>query len=320
MSKIDLRIRNGDIVYQPVIVNEVKWTTERTGTPGKLTFDVVKDGIINFQEGNEVSLYVDDKPIFFGFVFQKKRDKGERISVTAYDQLRYLKNKDVYMFEGKSATEFIQMIATDFKLNCGFICDTGYVIPQAIYDNETLFDMIQKALDETLTNTKRIFVLYDDFGKLTLKNINDMKLNYVICDSNAENYDYTTSIDGDTYNQIKLSYDNKDTGKRENYIEKSSENINNWGVLQYFEKANSNIGLQEKAKSLLQLYNKKTRVLSLKNILGHTDVLAGSGVAVGLNLGDVIVNQYFLCESVTHTFKSDIHLMDIKLKGSDFIV
>lgn len=40
--------------------------------------------------------------------------------------------------------------------------------------NQTLFDMVQNALNETLTNTKNLFVLYDDAGKMTLKNINSM--------------------------------------------------------------------------------------------------------------------------------------------------
>ena len=35
--------------------------------------------------------------------------------------------------------------------------------------------MVQNALDETLRQTKQLFILYDDCGSLTLKNINSLK-------------------------------------------------------------------------------------------------------------------------------------------------
>lgn len=317
---LNIRIINGGTSYEPVVLGEVKWSTERYGSPGKLTFDVVKDGVINFQEGNAVQLYVDETPLFFGYVFEKKRSKAETISVTAYDQLRYLKNKDVKQFENMKASEIVKSLAEDFLLDCGEIADTKWIIESLVEDNKTLFDMIQDALDETLTNTKIMYVLYDDFGKLTLKNVEDMKLNILLTDETAEDFDYTTSIDSETYNQIKIVYDNKDTGTRDVYITKDSGNIENWGLLQYVEKVDSDIGIKNKVNALLSLYNKKTRRLSLKNVFGDKSVRAGSGVSISLNLGDVAVNQYFICEAVTHSFKADMHLMDITLRGADFIV
>ena len=53
------------------------------------------------------------------------------------------------------------------------------------------------------------YCLYDDFGKLTLKNIESMKLDLLVDSETAENYDYTSSIDSNTYNKVKLFYDNK---------------------------------------------------------------------------------------------------------------
>ena len=63
------------------------------------------------------------------------------------------------------------MISEDFEMQCGEIEDTGFKIPSRIEENTTLFDMIQNALDLTLENKKEMYVLYDDFGKITLKNI-----------------------------------------------------------------------------------------------------------------------------------------------------
>jgi hypothetical protein len=315
-----LKIINGDTEYTPAVAGDIKWSTERAGAPGSLTFDVVKDGTLNFQEGNLVQLFVDEAPIFYGYAFQKKRSKGEIISVTAYDQLRYLKNKDSFIFEGQTASQFIKKVADIFSLQTGELADTEYVIEKGVLDNKTLFDMFQELLDTTLMNTKKLFVLYDDFGKLTLKNIEEMKLDILLDDQTAEDFDYTSSIDGETYNQIKLAYDNKETGIREAYMVIDGVNIDRWGVLQYYEKSNTNVGLEKKAAALLDLYNRKTRTLSIKNAFGSPKVRAGCSVGVSLHLGDINVNHYFVCEKVTHTFREDMHLMDLTLRGGDILV
>ena len=122
------------------------------------------------------------------------------------------------------------------------------------------------------------------------------------------------------YNKIKLIYDNKDTGKREIYITKDSNNINNWGVLQYFEKLNSNENAQAKADALLQLYNRKTRKLQIKNAIGDIRVRGGSSVIVQLDLGDLKVQNFMIVEKVKHNFKNGEHFMDLTLIGGDGFV
>ncbi len=84
--------------------------------------------------------------LFYGYVFIKKRNKDSSISVTAYDQLRYLKNKDIYSFVNKKATDAIKQIVDDFQLQVGDIADTGYVIPKYRGSNETLLDIMQTML------------------------------------------------------------------------------------------------------------------------------------------------------------------------------
>jgi hypothetical protein len=314
----------GKKAYLPIIEEGIEWSTERRSTPGKLTFKVVKDDIISFSEGAAVRLKVDGKAVFFGFVFSKKRDKDQIIIVTAYDQLRYLNNKDTYVYENKTASQFIKMIAADFALNVGTIEDTGFVIASRVEDNTSLFDMIENALDLTLTNSKEMFVLYDDFGKLTLKNISSMYVGesgaYLMIDEETgENFEYTSSIDSDTYNKIKLTYDNDETGKREVYIAQDSSHMNAWGILQYFDTLSDGENGQSKADALLQLYNKKTRNLKITNALGDTRVRAGSMVVINLNLGDMSLKNFMLVEKVKHTFKLDSHFMDLTLRGGEFV-
>lgn len=316
---IELYIQNGNKLFQPLIEDGIVWETERKGSPGKLTFTVIKDNIINFQEGNPVMLKIDGKNIFYGFVFKKTRDKNHHIKVIAYDQLRYLKNKDTIIYKNTMASDLIKMIAADYNLQLGIIENTNYVIPERTEDNSTLFDVILTALELTLTNKKTMYILYDDFGKLTLKSLGNMKTTLLIDEETGENFDYTSSIDDSTYNQIKIQYDNEETGKKETFIAKDSSHINEWGLLQYYDTVKNVENAQAKADALLDLYNAKTRNLKITNAIGHLDVRAGKMVIVMLNLGDIEVGNYFLVEKCKHSFKNDEHFMDLTLRGGEFI-
>lgn len=304
---------------QPSVEEGIVWETSRKGVPGKLSFKVVQDQALEFEEGNAVRMKKNGKNIFYGFVFTKKRDKKGHISVIAYDQLRRLKNKDTYVYTNKTASEFIKMVASDLRMNVGSIEDTSFKIASRVEDNKTIFDMFQNALDLTLDNKKEMYVLYDNFGKLTLRDIEKMKLDVLIDEETAEDFDYTTSIDSNTYNKIKLSYENEKTGKREIYIAQDSNNINNWGVLQYFETIQEATNGKLKANTLLDMYNRKTRNLSIKNALGNIYVRGGNMLVVRLNLDDIKVMNYMIVENVKHTFKENEHFMDLQLIGGDFV-
>lgn len=314
-----LLIQNGNTVYEPVTQDEIVWTTERKGTPGKLEFKVLKDNIINFEEGNPVSFKVNNEKVFYGFVFTKKREKDKIIKVTTYDQLRYLKNKSSYVYTNKRADELVKMIANDFLLNVGTLENTGYTIAKKSESDKTLFDIILNALDETIQNKKEMYVLYDDFGKLCLKNLERMKIGLIIDEETAQNYDYQSSIDTDTYNKIKLVYDNKETGKREVYIAQDTNNMNNWGVLQFFDTIDEKTNGAIKANSLLKMYNQKTRSLEIKKAIGDIRVRGGSLIIVNLDLGDIKLQNFMLVEKAKHTFKNGEHFMDLTLRGQDFI-
>lgn len=316
---IELLIQNGDKVYSPIVQEGISWSTERQGSAGQLSFKVVKDDIISFQEGDPVRLKVDGSEVFYGFVFKKKRSKDHIIDVTAYDQIRYLKNKDTYVYENKTAGELIQMIAKDFNMQTGFIEDTGFKIPSRVEENTSLIDMIQNALDLTLENQKYLYVMYDDFGKITLKGLDNMRLNVLIDEETGENFDYTSSIDEKTYNRIKLTYDNEKVGKREVYIAQDSNNMNRWGILQYFDTLKEGENGKAKADALLSLYNAKTRNLTIKDAFGDIRVRAGSMVVVMLYLGDIKVENLMLVEKCKHEFKNGQHTMNLTLRGGEFI-
>lgn len=316
---------SGTKAYQPAVQEGITWSTERKSTPGKLVFKVLKDDMLDFSEGCPVRLRVDDDNVFFGFVFKQQRTKEQIITVTAYDQLRYLKNKDTQVYEGKTAAQFIEMIAADYALNVGTLEDTGFVIESRVEENTSLFEMISNALDLTLTNTGEMYVLFDDFGKLTLKGLPSMYVGvpgaYLMIDEETgENFDYTSSIDDNTYNRIKLTYDNEDSGYRDVYIAQDSSRINKWGILQYFDTLQKGENGQAKADALLKLYNKKTRSLKITDALGDNRVRAGSMVVINLDLGDDMkLKNWMLVEKCDHTYKEGEHWMDLVLRGGDFV-
>ena len=319
----ELLIQNGDKTYIPVVQDGIEWSTERVGVPGKLVFKVHWDSVLDITEGNAVRFRWNDNNIFYGFIFKISRDKDQILTVTAYDQLRYLKNKETYVYENQRADEVVKMIASDFGLLMGELENTGYKIPSRVEDGQTLFDIIQNALDDTLLNRATMYVLYDDFGKIALKGLDSMRVGepgaYLLIDEETgENFSYNSSIDENTYNQIKLYYDNEKTG-RDVYVARDSSNINNWGVLQYYEALQEGEDGKTKADALLKLYNVKQRRLTIEKAFGDPRVRAGSLVGVIMDLGDVKVENYMLVETCKHTFSDGYHVMDLKLRGGEFV-
>lgn len=313
---VEILIQN-DKVYLPSLEGDVKLERSRQGAPSKLTFTVLKDGVLNFQEGNPVTLRVNGQPVFAGFVFSKSRNDNVKIKVTAYDQIRYLKNKDTLSYANLTYAQLLKRVATDYHLKVGAVADTKYKIPARIEEG-TLIDILQTASDLTVVNTGALFVLYDDFGKLTLKPLKDMILNVVVDEETAGGYDYTSSIDKDTYDRIKLAIDNDETGQRETHVLNEPGNQAKWGVLQYYEKLDGDSSaalLTQRAKTLLKYYNKKHRTLTIKKAFGDPRVRGGSLLVVKLGLGDISVQNYMCVEKVTHTWAAGVHTMDLNLSG-----
>lgn len=308
-------------MYDCAVKEGIVWETHRKGTPGKLTFTVVKDDVISFAEGDAVRFDYDGNKVFFGFVFTKKRTDNRLISVTAYDQLRYFKNKDTYGYKNKTAAQLLNMIANDAKpkLSLGIVEDTKHVIASRIEDDQEYFTMLNNILSETTRNTGKMYVLYDDYGKLNLQEANKLRTDILIDEELGEKFDYTTSIDENTYNKIKLVRENKETGKREIFIAQDSKNMNQWGMLQLTGKVEDGENGKVKADALLNLYNRKSRKLHINKVFGDVRVRGGSTLAVQMYLGDLNVANFMMVETVKHTFNESDHRMDLKLIGGDFV-
>lgn len=318
--KIKLQIAQTDGTWKvPQVLDDLTWTTERRATPSKLTFTVLKDGLQSFVEGAKVSLKVDDTFVFWGYVFSKQRNSDGLIHVTAYDQLRYFKAKESLIYKnGETASDIIKILAQRFNLKLGSIAETGFKLP-ARNEEATVFDIIYNALDITFLNDKEknLYVLYDDYSDITLKKASDMLIpDLIINASNTQDFDYTSTIDEDVYTQIKVAYDNKDTGVREIYMVKNDTTQAQWGVLQMYHKVDDKSNAANIANIAAERFAQKKRILRIQNTKGDLRVRAGCSVMIVLDLGDVKTNKYMLCESVTHHFSADEHTMDIEVYDS----
>lgn len=275
---------------------------------------------IDLPMGSTISLKVTEggktKGKFFGYIFSV--EPGEKsTNYTAYDQLRYLKNNESYVLTNMTHEMVIRNIGKDFQLRLGTIEGVGYRLPERVEDNKALGDIIQRALDFTLQGTGRMFIIRDEFGYLCCRDVSRLMTNIVIGDNSLmKDYTYKADIDNETYNAIKLYKDNQDTGKREVYIVKDSNNQRRWGVLQKFQSIDENTTdaqAREKASQLLSLYNKVNRTLKLK-CKGVLDLEPGNGIYLQLNnIPGIKYNQNAIISKIDDTYENGIHSMDIEV-------
>lgn len=317
-GSVQVIIKNAKKKFTVPVKDGMKITWERKGTPGKLTFEAKYEKDFKIVEGNSVLIIVDGTNFFYGFIFSRQMSKEGFMSYTAYDQLRYLKNKETLIYKNKRADQVIRIIAERFNLKCGTLANTSYAM-SAVEDDATLFDIIQNALDDTLMTKNKLYVFYDKVGKLRLTNVVDMKVNDCLIDEETgEDFAYKTTIDDEVYNQIKLVYENKDKGTYDLYVAKDSKNINSWGVLQMLETIEDPDVGKLKSRAYLKLYNKKRRNLQITGVIGNKKVRAGSLVPVLLDLVDIKIANYMLVDKVTHIFKNRQYTMDLSLSGGGF--
>ena len=86
------------------------------------------------------------------------RDSSNIVTITAYDQIRYLKNKDTLVYENKTADGVVALIGEKYGFNIGTLANTVWVIASRVEDNVSLLDMISNALDQTLQNTGDLYI------------------------------------------------------------------------------------------------------------------------------------------------------------------
>lgn len=312
--------RNGVTFDASKAVSDITITTYLDDNPGKLEFTVLAVDSLTFAEGATVYVVVDDYNMFKGFVFKKSHTEvPNRVKVTCYDQLRYLKNKDSRVFENVTSNQIFEQLCKDFVLQYKTVDASSHICAPRSEDATSLYDMIKNALNDTMNNTGKWYFIRDNFGTLEHINITSCIRPEMLGDKSfVTGFDYETSIDDGVYNQIKLYRDNETTKKREVFIVNDTINggdkIRRWGILQLYEKIDESYNIaqiESRALTMLRYYCNTRQSLKLK-CLGVKEFFAGCIFKCEIaNLGDTSLNSYLLVTQCTHKLSNSSHTMDI---------
>ena len=313
MANLEFMVRTGNKMYEiSELVSSISYTDKLNDGCSKLDFSFVDDDL-NLANGNPVRFRYGGVNIFSGIVFKHGHANEKEISVTAYDQLRYGKAKDEIVVLKDTASTLVKRMNTYFGLRQGIITDTKYVLATAVQDGKTWLDIVYDGIGETLQNTGKKYCLRDEFGAVSLRNLEDLKTNLILGDESlVYDFKYEKSIDDDFYNRVKI-YVKGDKGKPGRIVvEDSNNSIKKYGLLQYFESVDKDTNISQakaKAKALLGLYNHEVESLSLE-CLGDTSIRAGSSFFVVID--GIKMNKRLFVKSVTHDFLP-IHTMSLEV-------
>lgn len=301
--------------FNEVVKDEITLESTEDSGANKLTFSYLSTNNIVVGNGSSVRFDYNGLQVFYGYVFSATVNEKGLVNVVAYDSLRYFKYKDSKIINNSNNTlsKLVRQIIQDRNLVAGVITETAHVFPPELIDNQTYLDMIYDKISDQLLYTGNKYILYDDYGQIALQEVKELRLPVVITKGNFTDFEYKKSIDGETYNIVKIAKDNKETGTRENYIVLDSNSINKWGMLQYYEViSNDNINdaqIKDKANKLLDFYNQEEQTLKI-TCLGDSRVKAGLGVF--FDIPQININKWVRVKSVTHTFYPTYQTMDIE--------
>lgn len=315
-SRLKVYIKSKLVVYDVPVAEEACIEKEEF-CASKFTFSVMKDSVVSFNQGDAVSVKYDSEGIFYGYVFSKSRDKDGLIKVTCYDQMRYMKNRRTYTRGSMRLDEIVEKIASDYSLRVGEIEKSSTTLPSVAADNVSLLDVVKKACKDTMHLTGKRFILYDDCGKLVLKNEESMYVNLVIDASQAENYVYSDTIDRDVYNMVQIYSDNKKANLRSVTTLSDKSNMALWGTLILSKKATDPDNAYSEGKNLLKEYNRINREIVFKTVKGDLRFVPGCHVYVKMTMGDLYFDGYVRVTKTVHKFKNNFYSTDIYIDGSE---
>lgn len=298
-----LTIFHKSFAIKPIVIGKVLWQTDIRNYPGSLRFSLLIVDSLKISNGDKVCFTFDNQKIFCGYIFSLTFTQNNIVNIVAYDQIRYLKNQDTSIYEDMTASQILQKICSEYNLKTGQIDHTSHIIPALISRNLSLLGIIQKALDIDEANTGKKYIIYDDFGKITLKNTENLLTSTVISEKNADSFNYTKEIDTDTYNQIKMTFGNIKKGYKEIVFKSGENSIKNWGILQYCGNADNFENATAKAKTLLENKNREKQSFSLSIIGGNNNLRAGTELIILSNNKKYVIT----IKKAIHSFQNGEH-------------
>lgn len=300
-------------------IESITWEGESKRPNRSLTIDFKNtvDGrnkAFAISNGEAVQCFIDNRKIFVGVVFSADIDVSGNMTVSCFDRNYYtMKSKTTRQFKNKKASDIVKLLANDFSIPIGTIEDTGFVIPKLILRNNSLFEMMEKAISLTFKQTGKRFFFGNEDGKLTLRQHKNNVTPWILAaGSNLTSASYSLSIE-DTKTQVQVvgGKDNKFT-----HTAKSVSSQKLYGVMQHYEEIDEDATksqVKQRAETLLKDLNVINDQASISAI-GILDVITGVGVYVREPMTGLAGGYYVTSD--THTIRNSIHEMQLEISKS----
>ncbi|SDR81445.1 hypothetical protein SAMN05444162_0104 [Paenibacillaceae bacterium GAS479] len=312
-------------------VQSVEWSGQKYRAPRSINvtlLSIARGGHqpVEVDCGDAILCRWKDEELFRGTVFSLDHSSDGQLTLTAYDQLYYLvNNSDTYTFKGLTAAGILRKLCSDFQLTPGSIADTRHVVSQ-ISEDESLYDMVLRALDSTYKQLGSRHSIRSKSGKVDLLPLKDTVQKWIIeSGGNLISYSASASIE-ETATRVKLHKEGKE-GKEGKDGEKGAGAItvvasskalqSRYGVLQLYESISEELNkaqLQQRAQAMLKEKGRVKRTLSLE-AWGIPSVVAGSGVHV--IIPELNVKRGYFVDEDTHSFEGNLHTMSLTLTETD---
>jgi hypothetical protein len=294
----------GEIFEISTLSERIQFTTHIDGQPGKMTFLINDDPAnqLRITNGGTVAYSEKGNGIFQGFVFTIGADATGAHNVVVYNQMRYLKSTATRMLRGLTASQIFELICREFGLHYRVLTPTTWIVPEKLYNNKTLYAIIEEAIMRTNVATGQKHFIRDNFGVLEFTEIRQHVTNLIIGENSLlTSYQYEKSIDRDTFNFIKIAQLDNTRGTLTLRSESDAANTSRWGKLQYTVNVDETFTEAEMirlGRDLLSLKNRETQTMKLAAIR-VPELVAGSGFT--LDLAKLGIRQQMWVETATHT-------------------
>lgn len=310
----DADTNTSDVFDISTLCNSISIDGYLDGQPGKITCTIQKDprGQLGLRNGSIITVIADEVPMFYGYIFTMGMDATETFKITAYDQLRYLKNNDIIETKNQTASQIFEMICKRTELNYKIEHPSSFIASKYQHINKAYYSMISYGIEQTLINTNEYYFIRDEFGTLTFCDLSKKLTDLIIGDKSLlTSYQYEISIDNDTANRIRVYKTDEESGQLQTWEYKDSRNIRRWGQLVLLEEAGKEMNeaqIQQLASQLLQLKNRETKTMKL-NAIGIPSLKAGDGFRLSIDALGIKENMWI--ESITHTLTKNTHFMQL---------
>lgn len=253
--------------------------------------------------GNHIGIYSGSKLIWFGVVFVASK------TIKAYCLLRYLKNKDVAVFENITTSKFIEQACISNNLTFKCTNQTYYTHPIIELDNKEYFTEISSMLTTEFVRNGLEYILTGHTGEVLLQPQSKLVYNKIF---NITDYALSKSIDTDTFNQIVIY--NK--SKTKFSVKQNMKSISRYGLLRaIYVVDDTDTDLEYYATKYLELKNTAKIDLSI-TVIGTEDLLSiTQGYVIPIIIEEAEVNGYFVVDSVTHKLNNDGVCSTLKVRN-----